>query len=304
MKIVTQEMIEARIREKWPDEPFEIVQYTRVSQPFTIRCLDCGKETRYSSFNNFINAKKTAWCLCHQSGNYAKHFQNQQKILSLIKENPTKDLVETYYDDSQQKYRVKVHCLTCGQIYDKSYQSYMNHPDCPYCENRQLLNTEGVKALLPAEFSLLEEYKDEKTKILIKHSCGFIWKTYPRHLISGAHGCPKCNRKRSKGEQKIGRWLEDNCFYYEEEKIFSWQSNTRTRYDFYVPSVNLVIEYMGRQHYEEAPGFCKDTLKERQERDALKKQEAAENGIHYLSISYLDFENIETILTKWFNDYS
>ena len=61
---------------------------------------------------------------------------------------------------------------------------------------------------------------------------------------------------------------------------------------------------MGRQHYEETPGFCKDSLKERQERDALKKQDAIENGINYLSISYLDFENIETILTKWFNDYS
>lgn len=304
MKIVTQQMVEIRIKERWPNEPFEIIQYTRVSHPFVIKCLDCGRETKYANFNNFIRANKTAWCICHQNNKMAKHLQNDQKIIDLIAQNPTKELVETYHDHSQSKYRVKVHCLTCDQTYDKSYQSFLNHPDCPYCENRQLLNTKGVQALLPPEFTLLENYKDEATKVLIRHECGFIWKTYPRYLISGAHGCPKCNRKRSKGEQKIARWLSDRHFDYEEEKIFSWQSNSKTRYDFYVPSVGLVIEYMGRQHYEEADGFCDDSLAERQARDALKKQDAEKAGLKYLAIPYTEFANVETILTEWFNDYS
>lgn len=304
MKIVTQEMASQRIVNRWPNEPFEIVQYTRVSQPFQIKCLSCGKISSYSTFNNFITTKKEHWCICRQSSNQAKHLQNQEKITQLVKGNPSKELLRFYKDDEQKKYRVQIKCLTCGQIIDKSYQSYLEHPDCPYCENRQLLNTDGVKVLLPPGFSLIEAYKDGHSKVLIKHDCGFIWRATVRNLTSGRTGCPKCNRKRSKGEQKIGNWLNDQSILFEEEKIFEWQSNPRTRYDFYLPEFNLVIEYMGRQHYEEIEGYFRDTLAERQTRDSQKRNEALQNGLNYLEISYLDFDKIETILEKWFNDYS
>lgn len=304
MKIVTKEMVEQRIQEKWSNEPFEIIEYTKVSKPFKIKCLDCGNIRSYSTFNNFINSKKQHWCLCHQDNNQAKHYQNQQKIQKIIKESQNKSFIKFYFDEKNQKHRVQVKCEQCGQIINKSYQDYLLHPSCPYCENRELLNTQAIKILLPKEFELLEDYKNESTKVLIRHKCGFIWKTYPRHLISGTHGCPKCNKKRSKGEQRIAQWLRKNSLNYEEEKIFSWQTNSRTRYDFYVPQLNLVIEYMGRQHYEEIKGWLKDTLLERQERDKIKKQDALVNHLNYLEISYVDFENIETILTDWYNDYS
>ena len=304
MKIVTQEMVSQRIADRWPNEPFEIMQYTRVSHPFQIKCLDCGKISSYSTFNNFITAKKEHWCICHQNSKQAKHLQNQEKIVQLVKGNPSKELLRFYRDDEQKKHRVQVKCLTCGQIIDKSYQSYLEHPDCPYCENRQLLNTEGVKVLLPPGFSLMEPYQDGHSKVLIKHDCGFIWKVTVRNLTSGRTGCPKCNRKRSKGEQKIGNWLNEQSIRFDEEKIFEWQSNPRARYDFYLPEFNLVIEYMGRQHYEEIEGYFRDTLAERQARDSQKRSEALQNGLDYLEISYLDFDKIETILKKWFNDYS
>lgn len=43
LKIVTKEEIEHRIQNKWPNQPFEIIQYTKVSQPFSIKCLKCGR---------------------------------------------------------------------------------------------------------------------------------------------------------------------------------------------------------------------------------------------------------------------
>ena len=304
MKIVTKEMVEQRIRDRWPDEPFEIIEYTRVSKPFKIKCLDCGLVRSYSSFNGFIGNKKDHWCLCRQNSGQAKHYQNQQKILKMIEESSNKSFIKFYFDEKNQKYRVQVRCEQCQQIIDKSYQSYLLHPDCTYCENRQLLNTQAINILLPDGFELLEDYVDESTKVLIRHNCGFIWKTYPRHIIGGRNGCPKCNRKRSKGEQRIAKWLELNNLDYEIEKTFSWQTKTRTRYDFYVPQLKLIIEYMGRQHYEEVKGWLKDTLAERQERDRIKKQDAIDNNFNFLEISYVDFENIETILTDWFNDYS
>ena len=60
---------------------------------------------------------------------------------------------------------------------------------------------------------------------------------------------------------------------------------------------------MGQQHFIET-SFCEDSLAERQKRDLIKKQESISNGLNYLDISYKDFNNIEIILDKWFNDYS
>mgnify|MGYP002622425907 CR=1 FL=1 len=45
MKIVTINEIQNRIESKFPNQPFEIIEYTRVSKPFTIKCLKCGKVT-------------------------------------------------------------------------------------------------------------------------------------------------------------------------------------------------------------------------------------------------------------------
>ena len=59
---------------------------------------------------------------------------------------------------------------------------------------------------------------------------------------------------------------------------------------------------MGQQHYKEID-FFHDTLQERQLNDFIKETEAKAHELNYLSISYKDFNNIETILTDWFNDY-
>lgn len=43
MKIISQDEFSERINNKYPNQPFEIIEYTRVSKPFTIKCLKCEK---------------------------------------------------------------------------------------------------------------------------------------------------------------------------------------------------------------------------------------------------------------------
>lgn len=81
MKIVSQDEICQRIKDKFPNQPFEIVEYTRVSKPFSIKCLKCGKITQYSSFNNYINSSRKGICFCYNTDNkQAKHFSNLEKL--------------------------------------------------------------------------------------------------------------------------------------------------------------------------------------------------------------------------------
>lgn len=63
---------------------------------------------------------------------------------------------------------------------------------------------------------------------------------------------------------------------------FEWCG--KYKYDFYIPSLNTIIETHGIQHYEEIIGFTKRTLKEEQANDIAKKQLALNNIDTYIVI--------------------
>lgn len=314
MKIVSLQEIDERIRSEYPNQPYEIIQYSRVTQPFVIQCKKCGKQVNYSSFKNFLqknypeDKKRKFLCSCYNVNNkLSKHENNKEKILSLCAENKNLDFLAFGRREDTKKYSVSILCKICNQVFNKDWNTFLLNQTCPYCQSKKNLNSAGFQANLPKEYTLLSEYKDTDTKVLIRHECGFIWKVSPHNLIKKIHnnyiGCPKCNHKRSHGEIKIHDWLKQHNKIFIEEHNFLWSSNPRFRYDFYLPKENMIIEYMGQQHYKEVE-FFHDTLAERQHHDKIKQQEAEAQGIQYLIISYKDFQKIETILDNWFNDYS
>ena len=42
MKIVSKTEVEERIKTRFPNQPFEIIQYTKMTDPFIIKCLKCN----------------------------------------------------------------------------------------------------------------------------------------------------------------------------------------------------------------------------------------------------------------------
>lgn len=311
MKIVTIEEVKEHINARFPGEPYEIIDYTKMTEPFTIRCLKCNEVKTFSTCGNFLSLSNTSrkhLCSCYNpNSQFYKHQLNRDKILELCKKNDNIEFINFDYRDKTRKHTVNVLCKKCGQTFNKDWESFLNNQTCPYCHSKHDLNTEGFKAILPQDYELVNEYVDTETKVLIRHKCGFIWNIKPHNFIqkinTGYYGCPQCNHKRSRGEMKIARWLKEKNIDFIEEQIFSWSSNSKFRYDFYLPKINLIIEYMGEQHYKEV-SFFHDTLAERQQHDKIKEQEAHEHGIKYLIIPYTEFKNIEQILQDWFNDYS
>ena len=303
-----------RIQNEYPNQPFEIINYTRITQPLTIKCLQCNEIHTYSNVRNFLQVnypkdkKRKFLCNCYNENNLlTKHLNNKNQILSLCEKNDKITFISFDYRETTKKYTVNVLCKQCNQIFNKDWNTFLKNQKCPYCYSRHNLNTKGFQAILPEEYSLIGQYRDNETKVLIKHECGFIWNVKPHNFIqkinSGYFGCPQCNHKRSKGELKIANYLKSKQIIYIEEQTFLWSSNHRFRYDFYLPNYSLIIEYMGKQHYEEV-NFFHDSLIERQQHDKIKEQEAKNHNLNYLIIPYTDFKNIETILDDWFNDYS
>lgn len=307
MKIVTKEEAIQRLNNKFPETKFDLLEFSGITKPTIIRCLNCGKEIKNSMFSNVFHRKTLCDCLNPNSSSY-KHKQNKQKILQLCEENNNIEWISFGYRENVKKYSVQIKCLTCNSIFDKDWESFLNNQTCPHCsQSNHNLNSAGFQLRLPKEYTLISEYKNNETKVLIRHNCGFIWKIRPHTFLNkikdGYIGCPHCNHKKSQGELKICQFLTEKKINFYNEYIFNWSSNPKYRYDFYLPDYNLVIEYMGAQHYKEV-NFFHDTLEERQLHDKIKKNEALQNGLYYLEICYLDFSNIEIIIQNWFNDYS
>lgn len=113
--------------------------------------------------------------------------------------------------------------------------------------------------------------------------CGRI-KDKPKSInkinINNSIGC-NCSDKIPYGEKTMFNILE-------QLKIdFTTQLSTRTfgwcdkyKYDFYIPSLNIIIETHGIQHYEKGFDSCGgETTEEVQENDRVKKELALSNGI-------------------------
>lgn len=302
MKIITKEEVEQRIALRFPNQPFEIIEYTRITKPLTIKCLTCECVKTYSSAHNFLSNGKV---LCKCFGRNPQEVSAQmkrQEVLRVIQKKGNQELLNWGRRYKCKKETAKVKCLICDQVFEKVLDDYLRVPTCPYCENHHSLNHKAFQLIVPDGYACLGTYQGTEMPLEFQHCCGTTFMTSPRALLGGHAVCPLCSKNISKGEAQIAAFLRKHHIKWEKEKTFHWQNNRRYRYDFYCPGNNTIIEFHGEQHYREVP-FFKLSLSERQKRDEMKQEEAERQGIKYLIISYKDYRNIHSILSQWFNDY-
>lgn len=90
-------------------------------------------------------------------------------------------------------------------------------------------------------------------------------------------GCEVCGFGNSLSERIMMAVLKQLKVDFIKEYSPEWAK--LKRYDFYIPSLNMVIEVHGIQHYEDIKRMKSRTLIEEQENDKLKKELALSNGI-------------------------
>lgn len=93
----------------------------------------------------------------------------------------------------------------------------------------------------------------------------------------------------------IRKILKENNINFTQQKIFDDCINPKTqsklRFDFYLPDYNCCIEYDGEQHFKETFYF-KDDLKTIQYRDQIKNQYCQKNNINLIRIPYYNIDKI------------
>lgn len=141
-------------------------------------------------------------------------------------------------------------------------------------------------------------YKTSKTNVKITCRIHGDFKQTPNAHLS-RRGCPKCFKySESKGERDIARYLTDHKIDFIRQKIFeSPPPFNKLRYDFFIPKLDMVIEFNGQQHYKPISFFGKESgfLKQKNA-DDRKRIFCNTNGIKLIIISYKKLNKIKDVL--------
>ena len=137
---------------------------------------------------------------------------------------------------------------------------------------------------------------------------GSFYQTPDKHL--GGTRCPKCSNLISRGEKRIMIHLDNLNIIYEIEKKFDGligtTKNSRLRYDFFIPSMDLLIEYDGEHHF--SPTNIKGRLTKSQSinvhkataiNDVKKNNYAKDHKLNLIRIPYTKFNDIESIIDDY-----
>jgi len=206
------------------------------------------------------------------------------------------------------------YCIRCRKFHDKEDM-------LEYLENRyQILFDQEIDSF---DYDLEQRWKCEKCKYCFYSTC--------RNIIDN-HGCKLCvllrkyeteadflkkvteaERKTlinrydmSYGESKISEFLDDRGIQYIYEHEFPELKNHP--FDFYIPEINLCIEFDGRQHFEpnaRQGGF--DGLRKRKNNDKIRNDFCKNKKISLIRLSCLrddqvNLELLEDAMLKSYNE--
>ena len=225
---------------------------------------------------------------------------SEEEFINKLSE--TKSSIILYGKYLGSKTKTTFMCLNDGFVWDTTPYHVLHNSGCPMCANKMqserqtLSHEEYLKRLKQITNSILPINQYVKNDVPILHKClkcNYEWEVSPNSLISERVGCPKCNC--TKGENRIIKFLEDNNIDFVFQKKFDGLKNINSLYyDFYIPELNVLVEYDGEFHYIDI--FKNNSFEPAKMRDVLKDEYAKNNNIKLIRIPYWDFDNIETIL--------
>lgn len=199
-------------------------------------------------------------------------------------------------------------CKICGNEDTIQESNVIQGCGCNVCAKKKILK--GVNDLWtthPHIAKLLKNSNDgylvsggSNKKLLFKcPDCGYERLVTVNDITSDGFSCTVCGDGISFPEKFMSNFLRQLNIDFKREKSFDW-SQTK-RYDFYIASLNYVIETHGIQHYEENKSNRARTFQEEQENDKLKEKLAKTNGINKYIVIDCRESNIEHIKNNILN---
>lgn len=252
-------------------------------------CNDCG--SRYASSANSRSNGNNGGTKCpYCNGN--KKVNHTNSLASLIPHLVTQWI---FNKNIKNPYTIKSYSDEkawwigeCGHEWETSVKNRSLGKNCPYCAGIKVLigfndmwttNPELAKLLANTEDGYKYMQWSSKRLNWKCPDCGEIIKN---KTISNVNkhplACPKCSDGIKYPEKFMYHLLNELCINFSYDTSLEWSNNKR--YDFYIPSLNTIIETHGGQHiidrgFENIGGR---TLEEEQVNDKYKYELAIQNG--------------------------
>lgn len=214
------------------------------------------------------------------------------------------------YDYSRVDYvnnctNIKIVCKSHG-MFEQLPKNHLVGKGCPKCafKNRSLNRFDFIKKAKKVHGKKYtyqkSSYKNNATPILITCREHGDFEQLPKHHLVGK-GCPSCN-STSSGESMISVFLDEHKISYEQE--FPLMKNPETgcylRADFFIESMNMVIEFDGPQHFKPIEYFGgEEHYQQCIYRDKIKNNFCKENKIQLIRIPYYKKNEIREILKNF-----
>ena len=277
----TKSFIEDCITKRGDRYDYSLVSYTNSKTKVDIICNKHGvfKQTP----NNHLRGQDCPECS-------DKHFnkKNNEEII-----NDFTLLNGDRYDYSKVDYKsnkikVKIICRKHGE-FEQTPNNHLRGKDCPKC--KKITTETFIERSNNIHFKKydyrLVEYSQMTKKIDIICLEHGIFKQMPHSHLSGV-GCPKC--QESKGEREIRKILEyNNLEYISQHSFKECFYKNELRFDFYLPKLNICIEYDGEQHFRPVEFYGgEENFKIQKSRDLIKSNYCNLNNIKLIRISYKD----------------
>lgn len=279
-------------------------------------CDICGKTVElayYHYIQNINNNKKYVCQSCSVSVRHEKELDDRQKyhydrLVKSCNEKEYKLLSKQDEIKSNTSY-IRYKCIKHGEQ-SMRVANMINGKGCPLC-NHDMANAlykKSLDAVLDevnrCGGTLLnpEDYVNSTKRNLkfVCSECGNVFITSFRVFTQhGGMVCENCRNHRSLGEKKIKTYLEKKNINYEEQK---WFKDCRDKkplpFDFYLPDLNIMIEFDGIQHFVVKDSYFKHGVEYIKLHDNIKNDYCKQNKIKLIRIPYYEINNIDGILDK------
>lgn len=280
--------------EKYDSSLYELVEFKNCME-VTVKCKKCG-------FLRTTNANNIYRFGCPKCGQERTH--NLQRLTQEEFIQRAKEQHGDKYDYSKVEYYsyntpVIITCKIHGD-FAQTPGKHLSGQGCPKCIGKYKTTEEFIKLSKEIHGDKYDYSKTVYTRadtpvtiICPEHG---EFEQLPRvHSVVGC-GCPKCSQ--SHGERIVAQVLTDLNISFKEQVCLKnpYNEGHKFRLDFWIPSLKLIIEYNGKQHYIPIEHFGGELrFKEQQKRDSDLRKVCEKTKTHLLEISYKE-KNIEKVI--------
>lgn len=272
-------------------------KYLTARHHYEFQCNVCN--TVFTKVAHSVTIQEVPCPSCTKIAKAQRHRMNvQSKFLARFKELGLDEWfdIKTYPDIIKNNAEF-IH-KDCGEVITTSLGNLSRIPKsgtigCKYCSGRHTYTEEEIREYFELErptYTFIRSYMNDKHHLhveFIHDVCGEK-RDLQFNVVLRGRGCRHC--AQSGGEETIAYALDKLGVPYEQEKTFEGlHTNTGRlkRVDFYLPTLNMAIEYDGEQHFKAVDSWGGDAyLKKNQLVDGITNDFFRKQGIPLHRIPY------------------